>query len=186
MAVRKGPAETIWPLKPHTRGKHEVLKQYLSAWFPILGSFARRIAFIDGFAGPGQYSGGEYGSPIIALDVFRQHAARVKGEAVFLFIEADPERARHLRQLIKSQPPLPTNCKYEVAPSDFEKRMTAVLDGLASGSGLAPAFMMLDPFGVSGMPMSLIGRLLQSGKTEGASSQRNALQPYCSNYVLGV
>jgi len=164
--VRKGPPETTWPLDPHTRGKHEVLKQYLSKWFPILGSFSRKIAFVDGFAGPGQYSGGESGSPIIALDAFRQHAARVKGKAVFLFIEEKPDRASHLRKVIESQPPLPANCSYEIATSDFEGKMTAILHSLPFGSNLAPAFMMLDPFGVSGMPMSLIARLLKSGKTE--------------------
>jgi three-Cys-motif partner protein len=163
--VRKGPAETLWPLDEHTRGKHEVLREYLSAWFPILGSFAGRIAFIDGFAGPGQYSKGEPGSPLIALDVFRQHAARIKGEAVFLFVEEDTERAAHLEKVIESRTPLPSNCKYEVATSDFETKMSAVLDSLKTGQ-IAPAFMMLDPFGVAGMPMSLVTRLLKSGKTE--------------------
>lgn len=48
-----GPKNTLWPLEPHTRGKHLVLKHYLDAWFPILGSWSGRILFIDGFAGPG-------------------------------------------------------------------------------------------------------------------------------------
>jgi three-Cys-motif partner protein len=163
--VTKRSTETLWPLDAHTRGKHEVLREYLSAWFPILGSFAGRIAFVDGFAGPGQYSKGEPGSPLIALDVFRQHAPRIKSEAVFLFIEEDTERAAHLERAIESRKPLPKHCKYEVATVDFETKMTAVLDSLKTGE-IAPAFMMLDPFGVAGMPMGVIDRLLKSGKTE--------------------
>ena len=63
------PRQTIWPLEPHTRAKHEILKRYLQAWMVILsqGQFPE-ILYIDGFAGPGEYSGGEAGSPIIALD----------------------------------------------------------------------------------------------------------------------
>jgi three-Cys-motif partner protein len=163
--MTKGPAATLWPLEPHTSGKHKVLREYLSAWFPILGSFAGRIAFIDGFAGPGQYSKGEPGSPLIALDVFRKYSSRFKGEAVFLFIERDASRAAHLQQVIEEQGVLPSNCKYEVATSDFETKMTAVLDSLKTGS-IAPAFMMLDPFGIGGMPMDLMSRLFRSGKTE--------------------
>ena len=44
------PKETLWPLEPHTRGKHRVLKSYLDAWLPIMGKRNRRILFIDGFA----------------------------------------------------------------------------------------------------------------------------------------
>jgi len=159
------PKKTIWPIDPHTKGKHEVLRHYLAAWFPILGSFAGRVAFVDGFAGPGEYEGGEPGSPLIAFDAFRKHAANLKGEAVFLFIEEKPDRAQHLRRLVESQPK-PNNCKIEVATADFEEKMTAVLDEIPAGSKLAPAFLMLDPFGVSGIPMSLIHRILKSGKAE--------------------
>ena len=47
--------------------KHLILQGYLEAWYPKL-KFARRLVFIDGFAGPGEYLGGEKGSPLIALD----------------------------------------------------------------------------------------------------------------------
>jgi three-Cys-motif partner protein len=56
--------------RDHTKIKHAILNDYLSAWVPILGSWNRRICYIDGFCGPGSY---EYkgqihdGSPIIAL-----------------------------------------------------------------------------------------------------------------------
>jgi len=26
----------VWPLEPHTRAKHEILRRYLQAWTPIL------------------------------------------------------------------------------------------------------------------------------------------------------
>lgn len=163
-----GPKKTVWSLEPHTRGKHEVLRHYLAAWFPILGSFAGRVAFVDGFAGPGEYEHGEAGSPLIALDAFRKHASRWKGEAVFLFIEQDADRAEHLARLIGNQEK-PANCRIEVAAADFERKMTAVLDAIPAGSTLAPAFVMLDPFGVSGIPMNLSIGSLAAGRPRSTS-----------------
>jgi three-Cys-motif partner protein len=91
----------LWPLEPHTLGKHLVLKNYLNAWFPVMGTWNGRILFIDGFAGPGEYEGGEVGSPIIALDSFSDHMARNKitSEVVFDFVEANGDRAEHLKHL---------------------------------------------------------------------------------------
>ncbi len=65
---------TRWKLEPHTAAKHEILRQYLNAWFPILGSQHERVVFLDGFAGPGIYEDGEPGSPIIALRTLLEHA----------------------------------------------------------------------------------------------------------------
>jgi three-Cys-motif partner protein len=61
------PTETLWEIEPHTKAKHEILRRYLGAWFPILGSKIPKIVYIDGFCGPGRYKGGEEGSPIIAI-----------------------------------------------------------------------------------------------------------------------
>ena len=59
-------AQTLWPLEPQTLGKHLVLRNYLNGWFPILGRWNDRLLFVDGFAGPGEYDGGEKGSPCCA------------------------------------------------------------------------------------------------------------------------
>jgi len=162
------PRDIVWPLEPHTRGKHEVLRHYLEAWFPILGFTQGRIVFIDGFAGPGRYSGGEKGSPLVALDVFRRHQAKFKAEVRFGFIEKDAERAAHLKALIgELRPSLPKNCAADVLTGAFDETMTSVLDILdAQGKKLAPAFVMVDPFGVSDTPMAVIERILRGDKSE--------------------
>ena len=30
--------DVIWQLEPHTKAKHELLRYYLGAWFPILAT----------------------------------------------------------------------------------------------------------------------------------------------------
>ena len=62
-----GSASTVWEISPHTVAKHQLLTGYLDAWYPIIAKYNKRVAFIDGFAGPGIYKGGEDGSPILAL-----------------------------------------------------------------------------------------------------------------------
>jgi three-Cys-motif partner protein len=157
----------------HTLGKHKVLREYLKAWYPIMASFNRRLVFVDGFAGPGDYEGGEVGSPVIAMNTYREaYPAFEKqfstGEMMFLFVENDPARAERLDEIVKKTTslPLPGSIHVEVARGDFDAAMTRVLGGLKPGMQLAPAFVMVDPFGVKDYPMALLGKLLKSGKVE--------------------
>ncbi|MFN7938338.1 MAG: three-Cys-motif partner protein TcmP [Bryobacteraceae bacterium] len=78
------PKETIWQIEPHTSAKHQILRKYLDAWLPILGTYNLRVVYVDGFAGPGKYTGGEPGSPIVALQAALTHEAKLPGELVFL------------------------------------------------------------------------------------------------------
>ncbi len=164
------PHKTLWRLEPHTEGKHLVLRHYLDGWIPKLGLSSNRILFIDGFAGPGEYDKGEVGSPIIALNALREHRAKIaiRAEVVFLFIEKDEARADYLRNLLKEQdlspPPI---VRRQVLTSAFEDALTEVLNNVEEQRRrLAPAFVMIDPFGVSDTPMSIMERILQNPKSE--------------------
>lgn len=90
------PADVTWPCDPHTKAKHEILKRYLQRWFPILNKYHGRIIYIDGFSGPGRYTGGELGSPLIALDVAATHRKALTGELLFVFTDEQAERMEHL------------------------------------------------------------------------------------------
>ena len=164
------PSGTLWPLEPHTIGKHLVLKNYLNAWFPILSRYNKRILFIDGFAGPGQYEGGEIGSPLIALYSFCEHRARhqINSEVVFVFIEKDIKRENHLREMIDPlRPNLPENCVIQVINDKFDGTINKIMNILdEQESTLAPSFIMVDPFGVSETPMEVIARILRNKKSE--------------------
>jgi len=157
------PKDKLWPLEPHTVGKHKVLRSYLDAWLPILGSWSGRIVFIDGFAGPGEYRDGEEGSPLVAMRSLRDHSAAIKAEVCFLFIESDPPRAAHLRQLVEAwRPTLPGKAALEVLEGRFDEAMTALLEGIK----LAPSFVMVDPFGVSDTPMAVLRLILKNDRAE--------------------
>jgi three-Cys-motif partner protein len=162
--------DTVWPLDVHTLGKHIVLRKYMNAWLPILGTWSGRILFIDGFAGPGEYENGEEGSPVIALKALLEHTAKskIKAEVVYVFIESDPKRAEHLEEVIRPLiERLPSNVQVEVSCGACAPTLSEILDRLDSaGNALAPAFVMLDPFGVKDTPLTIIARLLRQSQCE--------------------
>ena len=162
-------AGPLWSLDEQTEGKHLLLQSYLDGWFPILGRFNGRLLFVDGFAGPGEYADGEIGSPLVALESVRRHKqdGRLRGvEVVFIFIEEDESRANHLQTVLDRQAPVP-GTDVMVVQGEFEDNMTKLLDEIDQQNAvLAPAFVMIDPFGVKGSPMRLIARILRNPKSE--------------------
>lgn len=157
-------------IAPHTVAKHVLLKRYLDAWFPILGRYNDRINYIDGFAGPGEYEGGEEGSPLLAIDAARSHIERgtIPGHVIvrLFFIEANPESAAHLRCKL-SRIQVPPQVKVAIIEREFASAIGEVLDNLQStGKMLAPTFAFVDPFGFSGIPFSLMARILRYPKCE--------------------
>jgi len=162
--------DTVWPIKLHTRAKHEILENYLKGWFPILARWSRRIIYLDGFAGPGIYAGGEEGSPVIAMRTAINHKLlkQFGTKIVFYFIEKAPARAKKLKEVLQTRfPQPPKEMMYEVEGAEFAPTLEHVLDQLEKqGAKLAPTLAFLDPFGFSGLPMKLIGRIMSYDKCE--------------------
>lgn len=161
-------SDVVWDLEPHTKAKHEILRSYLGAWFPILGSAHPRILYVDGFAGPGEYRGGEYGSPIIAINVAKDHllASKFTRELSFLFIEKDIKRANHLQSLIDSMN-LPNNFNITVEHGNFDTSINSYLDDITeNGKNISPSFFFIDPFGPDGFPFSLIDKIASQPRSE--------------------
>ena len=160
------PKETLWPIEPHTEAKHVILREYLKAWFPILGQKRGRVIYLDGFCGPGRYSEGEYGSPLIALKTAARYHQRYKQEVVFYFIDEDCRRIEHLQGQIVDFERL-SKFRIRTECNEFEYVLSRVLDDLeGEGLHIAPTFAFIDPFGWSGLPMDLIHRLLAHPSTE--------------------
>jgi len=159
-------SKTVWDLEPHTKAKHEILRRYLRAWFPIMSKWNGRILYIDGFAGPGAYSKDEPGSPLIAINAAKEHTLKLDAELVFWFIEARKDRCEHLKELL-SKEELPANIKYEVECSKFDESLTALFDALdEQGKRIAPTFAFIDPFGYSDTPFHVIERIMKNDKCE--------------------
>lgn len=160
------PRRTVWPLESHTRAKHEILRRYLQAWTPILtrGGF-REVMYVDGFAGPGLYSEGEDGSPVIALRVALEQHDHIEGTIRFVFVERDEERASILREVVEDFD-VPRNFQIEVRRGgSFETAFEEILESY-QGRQLPPTFVFIDPFGWSGVPFSIVREIMRNPSCE--------------------
>ena len=157
---------TIWPLQPHTAAKHSIFSRHLSAWIPKL-AWTRRLEVVDGFAGPGEYTGGEPGSPVIAIGVARDHQPtllRERCRVSFTFVEEDSARFSNLEARVGEMEP-PVNVAIALKPGTFVSEMNQLLDSRAGGES-PPLFVMIDPFGFEGAPMALIRRISTQNRSE--------------------
>ncbi len=166
MIATMTPNDTLWDAEPHTLAKHAILQAYLQAWFPILARHHGRVVYYDGFAGPGRYSGGQEGSPLVALRVAREHQARFNAQIAFTFVEERQDRVDRLREEVASID-RPTNSHVEIVHDQFEDALRGTLDSLDRlGLQIAPTFALIDPFGINGIPFDLIARLLKRERCE--------------------
>lgn len=150
----------------HLSKAQNPLQNYLNAWFPILNRYHQRVVYLDGFSGPGIYSGGEPGSPIIALKTASQHFRPIRGEAVFIFVDEHPERVNNLQAEVQKLS-LPSNYRVMCEHGEFEAVAGKILDELdKENRSLAPTFTFVDPFGFSGLPFHLMKRLLRHDRSE--------------------
>jgi len=157
--------DTLWPIEPHTAAKHAILKAYLDAWFPIMSSWAPRLVFIDGFAGPGRYVGGEPGSPLVALNAVLERSTLIGCPVDFHFIEERHDRIEYLRSEV-SRLRSSDLVRVHFHEGQFDAEVTRFLDDADSVSRqAAPIFAFIDPFGWA-VPMSVIARLMMNYRCE--------------------
>lgn len=155
-----------WDIEPHTLAKHEILKKYLNAWIPILTKNNKRVIFIDGFAGPGEYKGGELGSPVLVLNTALKSNIDKNTEVIFIFIEDKKKRCCFLENKLKDIK-LPDNIKYECVYGHFSEEITKILDDLdQKEKKIAPTFVFIDPFGIKDVPFDVIKRIMKNDKCE--------------------
>jgi len=160
--------ETVWDLEPHTAKKHEILRRYFQAWLPILGQSSPRLLYIDAFAGPGEYSKGEDGSPLVILKAARDHSLKVSSELVCLFIESNDDRYEHLMEVLeREKPSLPANVKFRALHGRFTDQLTEIFAYAdEQRKRRAPTLAFVDPFGFSQAPFSALKKLMTYPKSE--------------------
>jgi three-Cys-motif partner protein len=164
-------AEVTWPIQPHTEAKHAILIAYLRAWFPILslGGFAR-VIYVDGFAGPGRYTAGQDGSPILAIKALALQKAKLNSSFEFHFVERDARVAAALNANIaahRSAGQIPPSATIQIhSGQTFEEAYDRTIGPRLRANPGAPAFAMIDPFGWTGIPMRIVSELLRRPSTK--------------------
>lgn len=164
---------TIWPAEAHTIAKIEILKSYLVAWFQIVGRSKRGqdLLYVDGFAGPGEYTNYPVGSPFAALTAATQAIeltgnAWIAGKVHCAFIEPDLDRFKNLEQKISSFD-LPPRINLHAYPETFTKGLESLKKEIPLPfTSQHPLFVFIDPFGATGVPFTVVAALLKSPCSE--------------------
>ena len=149
-----------WNYTEHTETKHELLEKYLGGWLAILGTRNRKLLVVDGFAGKGEYAGGEGGSPVIIhLKANELIAAGKVDQVICIFVERNEENFRDLKSVLNE---LPQNPSVEVvAPkaAEFEDVVDNLFEKYPDGN-VIPSFWLIDPFGFTGMGFETVRKIM--------------------------
>jgi three-Cys-motif partner protein len=165
-----------WEREDHTKAKHDLLLAFFNKWVRIHSEhFAKRgrglVRIYDGFAGPGIYSGGESGSPLILMRALctnnRLHRQWSNVRYELRFVEKHPERAKMLEAKLtdfeaamRRGPGWTDRVGWSVTCGPYEEH---VPQPVSEPSAL---FLFLDPFGYSHAPMTLTRDLVQQPKSD--------------------
>jgi three-Cys-motif partner protein len=163
-------ADEKWDYTEHTRAKHEILHRYLGAWLAILGQGRagkrwNKLILVDGFAGRGRYNGGQSGSPKIMFD--RAVQVVEDGFAKSVLIRGAEPNDVNFGQLAEVCSELRHSCvRIEPTQETFVSLGTKVAEWAEQHLPAPPIFVMVDPYGVRGVPLDLIARLLKVDRLE--------------------
>lgn len=194
----------LWPLEPATAAKHQLYKRYLDAWWPIMlqpststGRRWPRVTYMDAFAGPGRYEGGEQGSPVFALDRLVNHVAKDRMELSrervrLIFMEKDRQRCDFLAEELKrkcgalDELPVWPEIHRADAASDADRLLTE------AQAWENPILAVFDSWGNVKVPLTLMHKLAHNQSSEvivtfGPNwfSRREELEPDLLDSVFG-
>lgn len=158
--------DSKWSLDEHTRRKHRVLSYYLQIWSQILGNPFANLVYWDFFAGRGDYSGGEPGSPLIAMDISekRFQEGNSRGRPInmtCIFVEKDKQCFYYLQDLLRDLYPDLERKRWWLYHGDCR----TIYDRLKQSDEIrvcnmrVPQFFFLDPYGPN-IPLEMIRGLM--------------------------
>jgi three-Cys-motif partner protein len=163
-------ADEKWSFAAHTAAKHEILRRYIAAWLSILGRGKRgfrhpRLILLDGFAGRGRYLAGEPGSPAIMFE----RASKVADDGLVDKVqircsEPNATNFRHLEEVVKGlgHP----RVKIRATQETFEDVAQKFIAWARTQTTTPPTFVMVDPYGVSGVRLDTLRQLLGFKRVE--------------------
>ncbi|HST48849.1 three-Cys-motif partner protein TcmP [Jatrophihabitans sp.] len=124
--------------------KHAILDSYVTPFASKTGSTSRgsRVAFIDGYAGPGRYDDGSEGSGAMLLRKAKELAAMRSPRRVELhFVDDEEETVARLARVASDEG---EGVSYTITDGDIATQLPTLLDAVKD----IPLFVYLDPCGL--------------------------------------
>jgi three-Cys-motif partner protein len=158
--------EELRHLKRVSRIKHIILEKYFPPWAKILGSRGTELAYIDCFAGPGQYEMegvAVKGSSVIAVEEAIKLVRDKHVRSLLLhLVDDDSKQVERLEACLRDLQPYPRNLTVKVTCANSRSFVPDMLRGLHSQ---VPAFFLIDPYWHP-LPLPVIRTMLRRQRTE--------------------
>ena len=142
--------------------KSEIVQKYFWAWakviIPSAKKYAKKIGYIDLFAGPGIYSDGTKSTPILILERAIEEQD-MREMLIALFNDANPDHAASLKREIDSLPGI-NSMKFH--PQVYADKIDIGFEKTFEGIRFIPTLFFLDPWGYKGISIELIGSVLKN------------------------
>jgi three-Cys-motif partner protein len=155
-------ADPLYFGREQTQVKHEVLRRYLNRFAHIIGSWAKSITYIDGFAGPWNVVSDDWKDSSFSIAVSQLNHARKSHQAHgkdfrvrCYFVEARPESYEALSRFRKAQ----TDIEIETANAELEDVVGDCVKFVKRDRSTF-AFSFIDPTGWKGISLDTIRPLL--------------------------
>jgi three-Cys-motif partner protein len=160
------PTDPIWDRDPHTAKKHEIIRRYLQAWLPILlNTKLKAITYAEGFAGPGTYTNGEPGSPVIAYaEALRALAGRDGKKVMFALVEERADRLEILKDQLAKAGAVHPKAPLWPRKGTCAERLVPLLEEI--GAFKTPIFALLDSWGGPVVPHAVLSRIAANPSSE--------------------
>ncbi len=141
--------------------KSAIVSKYFWAWAKVimsqLRSTAKKIAYIDLFAGPGRYKDGTQSTPILVL----KHAIDdpdMRQSLVTLFNDKNEDNSRSLEQAIKAVPGIE---KLKYKPEVMNEEVGTKIVKMFEEMRFIPTLFFVDPWGYKGLSLKLVNAVVK-------------------------
>ncbi|MFD5819375.1 three-Cys-motif partner protein TcmP [Streptomyces sp. NPDC127038] len=158
---------TVWKSDPHTQVKHLVYRHYLQCWMAKILQVFSEATIVDCFAGPGIYTDGLAGSPVVVARTFLEHSAHDRFKRLNLIcLEERADRVEELRRQLAKLPSSPKLNIQVQEPGRFAEQQQRLSALAHHGRSDTPVLWLVDPFALKSAPFSLIRQCLTSPRDE--------------------
>jgi three-Cys-motif partner protein len=158
---------TVWKSDPHTQVKHLVYRHYLQCWMAKICQTFPEATIVDAFAGPGVYTDGPPGSPVVIARSFLEHTAYQRFNRLNLIcLEERPDRVEELQRQFAKLPKVPKLNISVQPPGKFAEQQRQLSARAHCGRAETPVLWVVDPFDLKSAPYSLIRQCLAGPRDE--------------------
>lgn len=151
------PSQFFDEQEEQSRVKADIVVNYFQAWATIMARRARKIAYVDLYAGPGRYETGEKSTPLLILDRAIS-SPDLASRLVTFFNDANPDHVKTLQSEIDALPGIDQlRFKPHVSVATVDDSSVEAIERTST----IPTLTFIDPWGYKGLSMRLIRSVIK-------------------------